>query len=166
MNIELIKSKISLKASVFEKVINKINFEHCNEENAVAFLRGTIIFYTDKLFLNFSEEEQLFIIAHEIMHYIRHCMTEKNDISKYKDEELLNFVEDAQINQILLKFGFISPSDVILLNDALEFTEDELYSLLFPRIIEIKGMLRNITDWKNFSSTSDILNCTKLKSSK
>lgn len=158
MNIELIISKIVSKVPMMEKIINQINFQHSLEENEVAYLRGTTIFFTDKLFLDFSLDEQQFIIAHEVMHYIRHSMTGKFVFPKNKDNVLLNFVEDAQINQFLLKKHFVAPSGVFLLNDALDYTEDELYNLLFPKILEIRGWAKNITDWEKFSSTSDILN--------
>lgn len=163
MNIELIVSKVSMKAPIFEKVIKQINFHHSNEENKVAFLSGTTIFFTDKLFLNFSFDEQLFIIAHEVMHYIRHCMSGQFVGLKNKDNVLLNFVEDAQINQFLLKLGFVPPYGVVLLKDALDYTEEELYNQLFPKIKEIRSWENNVTELENCSSISDILNNTNLE---
>ena len=163
MNIELIISKLSSKAPIFEKVINQINFQHSDEENQVAFLCGTTIFFTDKLFLNFSIDEQLFIIAHETMHYIGHCMTSQFLGSKDKDDVLLNFVEDAQINQFLLKAGFHPPSGVVLLEDALDYTIEELYNLLLPKIKEMRSWGKNVTELENCSSISDILNSINLK---
>lgn len=140
------------------KIIKMLKFQFCDVENAVAFLIKDTIFFTEELFREFNKEEQLFIIAHEMMHFVRNHSNKQFVSSKVKDPDLINFVEDAQINQILIKeFGLTPPKGIVILEDTLNYTEEELYCLLLPKILEIKGWSKNITEWAEFSSTDDIL---------
>ncbi len=153
MDIGSILSKVAIKLPYLEKIVYQINFEYIQEADEVAFLKGKTIFYTNRLFLNFSDEEQAFIVAHEIMHFLFHEKSVLKDLSKF-DEDLVNFVEDAQINQILIKLNFIAPKDIVLLEDALNYEFDDLYNKLLP----MKKELLSGDNWSKYSNISDILN--------
>ena len=76
---------------------------------------------------------------------------QKRDLkNKNKNEELLNYIEDAWINQLLIKLGLIPPKGVVLIDDALNYSIDEFYEMYLPRISEIK-------EWINPINTDDIL---------
>lgn len=153
MEIGSILSKVFIKLPYLEKIVYQINFEHIQETDEVAFLKGKTIFYTNSLFLDFSDEEQAFIVAHEVMHYFIHEKNVWMDMSKY-DADLANFVEDAQINQILVKQNFIAPKDIVLLEDALNYEFDDLCNKLLP----MKKELLSGDNWSKYSNISDILN--------
>ena len=156
MNINSILNKVAIKIPNLEKIIYQITFEHIQNDNEVAFLQGKTIFYTDRLFLNYSDEEQAFIVAHEVMHYFLHQKNGSKDLSKF-DEDLANFVEDAQINQLLIKLHFMAPEGVVLLEDALNYEFEDLYNKLLPMRKELS---RN-NNWSKYTNVTDILNNTE-----
>lgn len=156
MNISPILNKIAIKIPYLEKIIYQITFEHIDSDNQVAFLLGKTIFYTDKLFSDFSDDEQIFITAHEIMHYFFHQKNGSKDLLNF-DEDLANFVEDAQINQILIKLNFMVPKGVVLLEDALNYGFEELYNKLLP----IRKELLKDSNWSKYTNVTDILNNTE-----
>ena len=116
-------------------------------------MQGKTIFYTDRLFLDYSDEEQAFVIAHEVMHYFFHQKNELMDLSKY-DEDLANFVEDVKINQLLIKLGFIAPEGVVLLEDAMNYEFEDLYDKLLP----MKKEFLSDNNWSKYTNVTDILN--------
>lgn len=137
MNINVITNELALKVPTIAKVIKIVKFQYCDSQDFVALLYNCIIFYTDKLFLQFNHEEQLFIVAHEIMHFM--LREQKRDLkNKNKNEDLLNYVEDAWINQFLIKLGLTPPKEVVLIDDALNHSIDELYEMYLPKIDELK----------------------------
>ncbi|MDE5539578.1 MAG: hypothetical protein K2J20_03750, partial [Bacilli bacterium] len=90
-----------------------------------------------------------FIIAHEAMHFM--IREQKRDLkNNNKNKDLLNFIEDAQINQLLINLGLTPPKGIVLIDDALNYTEDELYQMYLPKISEIK-------EWINPINIDDIL---------
>ncbi len=153
MDINSIINKVAIRIPALEKIIYQIAFEHIQSCNEVAFMQGKTIFYTDRLFLDYSDEEQAFVIAHEVMHYLFHQKNKLMDLSKY-DEDLVNFVEDAQINQLLIKLGFIAPEGVVLLEDAMNYEFEDLYDKLLP----MKREFLSDNNWSKYTNVTDILN--------
>lgn len=154
MNLNQIINQVTIKLPFLAKIIRQIDFKHLETSSQVAFLQGNTLYYTDKLFSLFSFDEQIFIIAHEIMHYFIHQQHNPKTSRKY-DEDLANFIEDAQINQILIKFNFtVIPQGVVLLEDALDYQFDELHDMLLP----IKKELFRENNWAKYTSVSAILN--------
>ena len=70
MDIQDLLNEIANKLPRIGNIIYQIRFEKIKLDEDIAFLQGTTIFYTDKLLSDFSFDEQVFIIAHEIMHYL------------------------------------------------------------------------------------------------
>lgn len=137
MDINIITNELILRVPAIAKVIKLVKFQHYDSQDFVALLYNSIIFYTDKLFSEFNHEEQLFIVAHEVMHFM--IREQKRDLkNKNKNEDLLNYVEDAWINQLLIKFGLTPPKGAVLIEDALNYSIDELYEMYLPKIDELK----------------------------
>ena len=151
MDIQDLLNEIANKLPRIREIIYQIRFEKIKMAEDIAFLQGTTIFYTDKLLSDFSFDEQVFIIAHEIMHYLIHMYDNNKKLLKY-DKDLLNFTEDAQINQILISQHFIPPKDIIILKDALNYSFEELYNKLY----NIKKELLYKDNWANFSSVTEL----------
>ncbi len=68
---------------------------------ATAATNGRVLYYRQDLFTDFSDIEQEFIIAHEIMHVVFAHLHRAINMHK----ELANFVADAIINQLLKRDG-------------------------------------------------------------
>ena len=82
---------------------SSLNQEFAILETYAYFKRDNLtIYYNDRFFNQLSIEEQAFVIAHKILHYYIDINIPKNKLFYY-DYYLINFVLDAQINQILVK---------------------------------------------------------------
>lgn len=133
MDINVIINELILRFFTVFKKIKLVKFQYCVSQDFIVLFYTDTIFYTDRLFSEFNHEEQLFIVAHEIMHFIiREQKLNKKDNNK--NDELLNYVEDAWINQFLIKLGLIPPKGVVLIDDALNHSIDELYKIYLSRI--------------------------------
>ena len=165
MNVDLILNIIREKNSFLSKIIDHVKIEYIDDFKArfsgvsdtIAFFDAVnfIVYYGDGLCKDYSVDEQAFIIAHEIMHY---CVSINVNRKQFHncDGELLNFVEDAQINQLLLAGGFIPPKGVVLISDALDYGYIELYNILYPHSGEIKHPNENF-DWTKNVTLSELL---------
>ena len=90
---------------------------------------------------DYTAEEQEFIIAHEILH-IAFSHTHRNP---GRDRDLLNYVEDAIINQYLYKDGLPIPEGAVDVPDALDYSTEELYMKYLPELNEIKNWMKEHT---------------------
>jgi len=126
---------LTLRIPIIAKIIKLVKFQYCDSQEFIAIFHKDNIFYTDRLFSDFNHEEQLFTIAHEIMHFV--IRQQKRDL-KNKNEDLLNYVEDAWINQLLIKFRLLPPKGVVLIDDALNYSIDEFYEMYLPKLSELK----------------------------
>ena len=165
MNVDLILNIIREKNSFLSKIIDHVKIEYIDDFKArfsgvsdtIAFFDAVnfIVYYGDGLCKDYSVDEQAFIIAHEIMHYWVSINVNRKQFHNC-DGELLNFVEDAQINQLLLAWGFIPPKGVVLISDALDYGYIELYNILYPHSGEIKHPNENF-DWTKNVTLSELL---------
>lgn len=97
MDINIITNELILKVPVIAKVTKLVKLQYFASQDFVALCHIDTIFYTDRLFSELNHEEQLFTVAHEIMHFM--IREQKRDLkNKNKNEDLLNYVEDAWIN--------------------------------------------------------------------
>lgn len=173
MNIDEILKIIKSKDFYFQSLIDNFRYEYLSDQefdsslnNELAILEtyayfkrdNLTIYYNDRFFNQLSTEEQAFVIAHEILHYYIDINIPKSKLFYY-DYYLINFVLDAQINQILVSFGFTPPKNAILINDALDFEALELYDLLYPYSQYTRANNnRKKYDWTSNKSLSEILN--------
>ena len=173
MNIDEILEIIKSKDFYFRSFVDNFRYEYLsdqefdsslNQEFAILetyayFKRDNLtIYYNDRFFNQLSTEEQAFVIAHEILHYYIDINIPKSKLLNY-DYYLINFVLDAQINQILVRYGFTPTKGAILINDALDFEALELYDLLYPYSQYTRAYNnREKYDWTSNKSLSEILN--------
>ena len=100
MKINNIIKKLLLRYPLFGNIIANLDFKYI-ESNipAPAYTDGSSIYYKQEFLDNYSDNEKEFIIAHEIFHIaLSHLYRNIG-----KDRELLNYVEDAIINQLLIQ---------------------------------------------------------------
>lgn len=139
MEITNIVNNVLLQFPLFGSVIVGLNFEHTNRfVPAPAFTDGRTIFYRDDFFQDYTDEEREFIIAHEVMHIVFNHVFRNLDM----DPDLLNYVEDAIINQFLVKSGMTMPEGCVNVLDALDYSAEELYMKNLYRIDEIKEWMQ------------------------
>lgn len=139
MEINSIIKNLLTRYPLFGNIIANLNFEFTNENvPAPAFTDGKNIYYKQDFLDDYSDDEKEFIIAHEIFHIVlKHFFRNSG-----RDEDLLNFVEDGIINQLLSKDGMTMPESVVNIPDALEYSTEELYMKYLPQLKQIK-------DWMN-----------------
>ena len=151
------------------EILKSNTYNSADDVETCAFLsyNEKTIYYRDSFLNDFSLEEQGFILAHELLHAIIHANDNKHIKERYLNSNrwLLNFVEDAYINQILIKAGFIPPKGVVLI--AIENPENcnilDLYEKLEPYAKEIQYEYYNNTWTDNITIDELIL---KIKESK
>lgn len=135
MDISRVIDNVLFRYPIFGNIIVNLDVKHTNENvPAPAFTDGRTIYYKDDFFENYDEEEQEFILSHEIFHIVLNHVFRNVG----KDKDLLNYVEDAIINQLLVKDELKMPLGSVDVSDALEYSADELYMKLLPQIKQIK----------------------------
>ena len=92
---------------------------------------GKNIYFDPSYLASLSDDDKLFIIAHELMHIkFEHMfrMTDKN--GKMRDPEIWNIATDAIINANLERDGFKIKEGYVNMPEALEFNAEEFYEKL------------------------------------
>ena len=128
LNIELIKNRMLRKYPAFASVINNVKYEVTTGESFIdtAATDGKTIFFNNQFVSNLSQEEQVFIFAHETCHIaLNHILRSEN-----KDHRLWNIATDAIINEHLKKDGLPIIKGGVELEDALNYDAEELYKKL------------------------------------
>jgi len=137
MEISKVIRNVLYRYPLFGNIIANIKFEYTNENvPAPIFTDGNAIYYKSD-FWSFTPLEQEFLIAHEILHIVlRHLFRNLG-----KDPQLLNYVEDGIINQILIRDGLPMPKGGVNIPDALNYSVEELYLRFLPKMDEIKSWM-------------------------
>lgn len=113
---------------IFKILINNIQFIEDNSEKT-ACTNGNTIYYNSSFFQKLSKDEQVFIIAHELMHITLKHLSRLEE----RDIEIWNYATDAVINQILKSNGLPLVEGVIDCPDALSFSAEEYYEMIKNR---------------------------------
>lgn len=157
MEINNIINKALLRYPLFGITIANLKVQHSNDSvPAPAFTDGGTIYYKDEFITDYNDAEKEFIIAHEIFHIVLSHMLRNIG----KDKDLLNYVEDAIINQLLVRDGLTMPDGLVNVKDALEYSVDELYMKLLPQINQIKQWMGANTYHMELSQLNEQLNET------
>lgn len=127
-DIHSVKSRTLIYFPIFKLLINNIHFVE-NNTIKTAYTNGNTIYYNSSFFQSLSKDEQVFILAHELMHItLKHLSRlEKRNI------EIWNYATDAVINQILRKNGLPLVAGVIDCPEALSFSAEEYYEIVKNR---------------------------------
>lgn len=92
--------------------------------------------YYNKMFMNsLGQSEQLFVLAHEICHVALEHIKRLND----KNMHIWNIATDAIINAFLIRDGLTPPDGIVLINNALNYSSEELYKKLLLEEIQVLG---------------------------
>lgn len=141
MDQRIIKSLL-IRYPLFGSIIVHLNFEFVNTlRKAPAYTDGKTIFYTKRFIDDYTDKEKEFILAHEIFHVVLRHIFRNVD----KDPDLLNYVEDGIINQLLVRDGLTMPKNLVDIPDALEYSVDELYMKYLPYLDTIRKQMQEFT---------------------
>lgn len=127
-NINLVIDRTLIYLPVFKFLISNIHFIEKNSI-ATACTNGNTIYYNSSFFQSLSKDEQVFVIAHELMHItLKHLSRLKG-----RNMEIWNYVIDAITNQILKRNGLPLIEGVVDCPDALSFSAEEYYEIIKNR---------------------------------
>ena len=142
METSRVVNRVLARYPLFGNIIANLNIEYSTEPvPAPAFTDGKNIYYKDSFFTDYTADEQEFIISHEILH-IAFSHIHRNP---GRDRDLLNYVEDAIINQYLKEDGLPIPEGAVNVPDALDYSTEELYMKYLPKLNEIKEWMKKHT---------------------
>lgn len=97
-----------------------------NSRIKTACTDGKNIYYSPKFFAKLSDEEKIFVYAHEVMHVaFNHIMR-----SKGRQHKLWNIATDSVINQILKEEGLPLVKGGVNIAEALNKSAEEMYEKL------------------------------------
>ena len=120
-NINEVIKNLLIRYPDFLGIIQNVEFRKF--DGATAATDGYIIYYNESYLSSLSMQEQIFVLAHEILHIaLNHILR-----SEGKNHEIWNYATDAVINQLLKRDGLRLCSGVIDVADALNYTAEELY---------------------------------------
>lgn len=127
-NINSVIDRTLIYFPIFKILINNLHFIE-NNSMTTACTDGNTIYYNSSFFQTLSKDEQVFIIAHELMHITlkHHSRLEE------RNPEIWNYATDAVINQILRMNGLPLVEGVIDCPDALSFSAEEYYEIVKNR---------------------------------
>lgn len=142
MEITNIVNKLLLRYPLFGNIIVNLDFKFTNDPvPAPAFTNGKCVFYKQEFIDEYSDEEKEFIIAHEIFHIVFNHLFRNVG----KDRDLLNYVEDGIINQLLVRDGLTMPEGFVDIPDVLDYSTEELYMKFLPKLNQIKKWMNSNT---------------------
>ena len=127
-DINLLKRKMLRKYPAFGSTIASVKYQIVDSNHPVktAATDGKTIYVNPEFMSGLSEEEQVFVFAHEVCHIaLNHILR-----SKGKDPRLWNIATDAVINQFLKKDGLPMVEGGVDIADALKYNAEELYNKL------------------------------------
>ena len=127
-----VKRKMLAKYPRFGSEIAVANIEF--KENLpyhTAATDGKNVYVDPNYFESLSENERIFIIAHEIMHIkFMHMFRLKDKDGKKRDPDLWNIATDAIINANLERDGFTIKEGYVNMPEALNYSAEEFYQIL------------------------------------
>lgn len=126
------KRKMLAKYSRFGSEIASANIEFKdNLKYHTAATDGKNIYVDPNYFESLSEDDRLFILAHEIMHIkFMHMLRLKDKNGINRDLEVWNTATDAIINANLERDGFKIKEGYVNMPEALNYSAEEFYQIL------------------------------------
>lgn len=125
VDIDSIKRKMLVKYPLFGSVVANLDYVE-KKGLGTAGTDGNKVYYDPDFMSTLSEEEQTFIMAHEVCHVaLDHIFR-----SEGKDKELWNTATDAVINAYLQKDGLKMVKGGIDIPEAINYDAEEMYQKL------------------------------------
>lgn len=130
LDIETIKRRLLIKYPLFGSIVAATEFVKDNNcySNGVptAGTDGKKAYYHEDALNNITEDEQVFLFAHEIYHIALNHINRSED----KDKEVWNIATDGVINALLKKDGLPLIEGSVDIEKAINYDAEELYEEL------------------------------------
>lgn len=125
MNIEYIKRKLLIKYPFFGSVVANSNFI-AEESVKKADTDGENIYYNPGFIESITNDQQIFVFAHEISHIaFNHILRREG-----KDKKLWNIATDSVINVFLKQDGLPLVKGSVDIPEAINYDAEEMYKKL------------------------------------
>ena len=139
MNIESIKRKLLVKYPLFGSVVANSNFI-AESTLKTSGTDGKNIYYNPNFAESITEEQKIFLFAHEICHIaFDHISRSKN-----KDEVIWNTATDAVINAFLSHDGLPLIEGAVDIPEAINYDAEEMYKKLLEEKIQQSNKQDNV----------------------
>ncbi len=126
LDIDAIKKRLLIKYPYFGSVINKVKYQVANDSVPTAGTDGKTIYFNEQFMQSLTNDEQIFIFAHEVCHIaFNHILR-----SKDRDGYLWNIATDAVINQQLKKDNLPFVEGGVDFEDAINYNAEQYYNKL------------------------------------
>ncbi len=124
-DIAALKTKMLVKYPFFGSVVTNVDYKE-NNNISTAGTDGKTIYYNKEFLSKISNEEQVFVFAHEVCHIaFNHILR-----SEGKDSTLWNIATDGVINQLLKRDGLKLIDGVVDMEEAINYDAEQLYEKL------------------------------------
>ena len=128
-NIDSIKRKLLIKYPTFGSIIANLEFKE-EESVGTAATDGKVILYNPKFLNILSENEQIFIFAHEVCHVAFDHVYR----SEGKDDDVWNIATDSVINALLKADGLQMVVGGVDIPEAINYDAETMYEKLLKQI--------------------------------
>lgn len=145
IDINKIKRKILIKYPYFGLITANIKFIE-DYRTKTAFTDGKIIGYNEKFLSTLSENEQIFLFAHEICHIAFNHIYR----SEGKNKKIWNIATDAVINANLKKDGLVLINGAINIDEAINYDAEEMYNKLLKENSNQKEGHDDHSSWNKY----------------
>ena len=138
------KRKMLVKYPRFGSEIATANIEFRDDlKYHTAATDGKNIYVDPNYFASLSENDKLFLIAHEIMHIkFMHMLRLKDKSGNMRDLDVWNTATDAIINANLERDGFTIMEGAVNKPEALNYSAEEFYQILLKEKQEQQNQQR------------------------
>ncbi len=144
MDINKIKRRLLIKYPLFGSVMAKSSFV-IEPSVGTAATDGSKIYYSPKFMESLTEDEQVFVLAHEVCHIaLNHIFR-----SEGKDNKLWNIATDSVINAYLKQDGLSAVEGAVDIPDAINFDSETMYQ----KLLEEKENEQNSLNSKENNNT-------------
>ena len=126
LSLEDLKIKFLVRFPLFKDIFTRVKIEFDNSI-ATACTDGITLYFSPEFMSKLSEEQQLFVFAHELLH----VALEHIQRGEGKNHKNWNIATDAVINAYIKKCGISEcPDRLVDIVDALNYSAEELYEKL------------------------------------
>lgn len=150
MNIDRLISKLLVKYPSFGSITANCKYV-ADDSIKTAATDGEKIYYSPIFMQSLSEEEQLFVLAHEISHIAFNHVYRLEE----KDEKTWNIATDAVINISLADDGLPLPKGAVFIEKAADYDAESLYNMLINNKVSDLQNNNNGNSNSNQSNSKD-----------
>jgi len=125
LSLNELKAKFLVRFPHFKEIFKRVNV-YIDDTASTAYTDGYDLYFSSEYMSSLSEEQQLFVFAHELLH----VALEHIPRSKGKNPKNWNLATDAVINAYIKSCGIAAPDKLVDIKDALNYSAEQIYEKL------------------------------------